>query len=470
MDDERTVPLPGDLGGASLRLFVADGLGDATYLLVADGRALVVDPQRDVDRVLTAAAAMGAAIDHVLETHVHNDYVSGSTELRGLTGAAIAAPAGGGYAFDTLPMADGTELRLGPLRLVALHTPGHTPEHVSYALFGEGRPDPAAVFTGGSLIVGSAGRTDLLGASMTDELTRSQYRSVRRLMGLPPRTLILPTHGAGSFCASGTAGQDRVSTVGREREDNPALDDVDEDTFVRRQLSGLSAYPRYYAHMAPINRAGPPLAQRARLPEPIPATDLAALLAQGVELVDARAGPDFAAAHVPGSLNVPLDESFASYVAWVLPFDHPIALVLPEPLEEARAEIATQLFRIGYSAVRGYVEGGLEAWRACGGEVDSYPSMPVGDLVRRARDPGDEVILDVRQRSEWDAGHIGGSEHVFVADVSDAAARLRGGHEVLVSCATGFRASIASSLLAREGVRVRLVAPGGIPDAVRLLR
>ncbi|MGH2530526.1 MAG: MBL fold metallo-hydrolase [Actinomycetota bacterium] len=450
-----------------LEVIVTPGLGDNSYLLASGSEAALIDPQRDVEGMLRAAATRGADVRLVLETHVHNDYVSGAAEVRSATGAEIAGPAGAGYAFSFTPLAEGGELRVGGLRLVAMETPGHTPEHTAYAVFADEAESPAAVFTGGSLIVGSAGRTDLLAPELTDRLTRDQYRSLRRFVSLPDDTEVLPTHGAGSFCATVAPQQDRTSTIGRERASNPTLTDIDEDAFAREQLSGLLAYPRYYAHMAPINRAGPRVFGEIPLPPPLVPDEAAALLGEGAWMIDGRGGAEFADAHVPGSLNIPLDDSFGSYVGWLVPFGDPVMLVPPEP-QESVAEAAAQLFRIGYERFDGYLVGGIDAWRGSGRDVRSYPVATVDDVVAAARSGADRV-LDVRQRTEWETGHLPGSTHVFVADLPSRLDELPRHGEVLAACSSGHRASIAASILDRAGVPVRLVARSGVPKALRML-
>jgi glyoxylase-like metal-dependent hydrolase (beta-lactamase superfamily II)/rhodanese-related sulfurtransferase len=450
-----------------LDLFVTPGLGDNSYLLAWGDEAAVVDPQRDAGRFLEAAEARGARIRYAIETHVHNDYVSGALELSAATGAEIVAPAQGGYAFGFTPVEDGTELALGDLSLVAISTPGHTPEHTAYLLrSSDGRP--LALFSGGSLIVGSAGRTDLLGPDRAEELARLQFRTMRRLAELPDEVTLLPTHGAGSFCATTPPGGERTSTLGAERSANPALEDADEEAFVRRQLSGLSAFPAYYAHMAPINRAGPRVTGGVPLPEPRSPAQVERALAEGATLVDAREGRAFAAAHVPGSLNVPLEASFASYVGWLLPFGTPIVLALAGA--GALAEAATQLHRIGWEPVLGFLDDGIEAWVAEGRPTASYPVIAVEDLVDElARGQAGDVI-DVRQRSEWDAGHLEGSRHLFVGEIPGRIDAFDPGVRSTIVCASGYRSSMAASVLDRAGLPVRLVAPAGVPRALRLLR
>lgn len=243
-------------------IFITPGLGDNSYLVWSGSDALLVDPQRDAWRFLEAAKHRGLSIRYVLETHVHNDYLTGALAIEAATGAVIAAPARGNYQFPHRGLREGDEIRLGKLRIVALETPGHTPEHLSYLVFEGTDAVPVAVFSGGSLIVGSAGRTDLLGQEHTEELTRAQFRSVRRLADFADDVQLLPTHGAGSFCASTAPSLDRTSALGEERTANLALLAPDEDHFLRQQLSGLLAFPTYYRHMAPINRSGPPWCNR----------------------------------------------------------------------------------------------------------------------------------------------------------------------------------------------------------------
>jgi hydroxyacylglutathione hydrolase len=450
-----------------LEIFVTPGLGDNTYLIASGGEAAVIDPQRDAARFLAAAETKGVAIHHVLETHVHNDYVSGALEVREATGAEIEAPAKGRYEFPIRPLAEGDEVKIGELRIVAIETPGHTPEHLAFLVFEGDAADPSAVFTGGSLMVANAGRTDLLGPDLTDELTRAQFHSLRRLAELPPDTQVLPTHGAGSFCGSGPAEPDRTSTLRVELGRNRALTAPDEETFLREQLTGLLDYPTYYGSMAPINRAGPPLLSSLAHPKALTAVELAARRDAGAWVVDGRWRIAFARAHVPGSINPELDDAFGSYVGWTVPFDAPIALVLPEPEEETLAVALTQLTRIGYDHVVGYLLGGIEAWRSAGFPVDSYRVAGLQELCRAFHSGAARHILDVRQKTEWDAGHIPESQHVFVGNLRDRLGEIPKDAEVWTICATGHRAALATSMLAREGLEARLVEGTGVPDFLK---
>ena len=447
-------------------LVVTAGLGDNSYVLSIGDEALAVDPQRDVARLIEAATARGARIRRVLETHVHNDYVSGALELREATGAEIVAPADGGYAFGVRGVHEGDEILVGDHRLVALETPGHTPEHLSFLLFGEG-PDPVALFSGGSLIVGNAGRTDLLGADRVDDLVRAQFRSVRRLAELPDEVTLLPTHGAGSFCASGPPSGPRTSTIGTERRSNRALLVPDETRFRIEQLAGLPAYPSYYEEMAPINRAGPRVLGHPPALRSLSADEIVRELDAGAWLIDTRDGADFAAAHVPGSLDVPLEDSFGSYVGWLVPFDARIALLTTD--DDGTREAAMQLFRIGYDRLIGVLHGGIDGWRASGREVASFPAISSEDLARELAAGDRPSIVDVRQATEWREGHLEGSRHVFVGDVPDELGTFDRADATTVICASGYRSSMAASLLSREGLAVRLVASDGVPRVRELL-
>lgn len=446
-------------------IFVTPGLGDNSYLVWSGDEALLVDPQRDAWRFLAAARRRGVSIRWVIETHVHNDYLSGARTIKEATGAMIGAPACGGYTFAHRALREGDEIQVGDLRLVALETPGHTPEHLAYLVFEGQAGGPVALFSGGSLIVGSAGRTDLLGDEKTGELTRAQFHSLRRLSKFDDDVLVLPTHGAGSFCAATTPSMRRTSTLGEERTMNPALTASDEDHFVRQQLSDLLAFPTYYRYMAPINRAGPAVVTSVPPLAPLTPAEVDRLAGNGTSIVDARDRLHFAAAHIPGSVNVELDSTFASYVGWVIPFGGSVALVLPDESEAAKAEVMTQLLRIGYDRVAGYLTGAIDAWKSEGYEVASYPVAEIDDLCRACLSGQPMTIVDVRQRREWDQGHIPEkSVHLFVGDIPAHLNELPEDTELWTICASGHRASTAASLLDRAGLRVRLVARGGVPE------
>ncbi|MFJ9542472.1 rhodanese-like domain-containing protein [Streptomyces sp. NPDC101225] len=447
-----------------LDVFVTAGLGDSSYLLVSGREALIVDPQRDAWRLHQAADQRGATVRAVLETHVHNDYVSGAHEIRSSTGAQILAPAKGRYEFPHRPVDEGDELLLSALRLVAMATPGHTYEHVSYLVFEGDAAEPAAVFTGGSLLVGSAGRPDLLGPAHTDELTRAQYDSLRRLAELPATARVLPTHGAGSFCVAAMPTTRRTSTIEEEQRDNALLTAPDFAEFSTELRGELMAYPRYYRHMAPINRHGAPVLGRVPDLPALTAPDLAQRLGGEVWVVDGRDRDAFAAAHIPGSVNIELNSGFASYVGWMLPFDAPLVLVLPEPHDTTRAEAVTQLIRIGWTRITGYLDGGIDAWTGGGYEVRSYPTVGVGELCDATLAGPPPYVLDVRQELERAWGTVPGSRQTFLADLPEQLADLPYDRPVWVICSNGHRAAIAASLLDRAGIEARLIGEGGVGE------
>jgi hydroxyacylglutathione hydrolase len=451
-----------------LELFVTPGLGDASYLLASGRDAVLVDPQRDAWRFIEVAERRGWRIGHVLETHVHNDYVSGALETRAATGAQIAAPARGRYEFEHLAVDEGDAIELGGLVLTAMATPGHTPEHLAWLVGSVDDPEaPLAIFSGGSLLVGSAGRTDLLGPVLTDALTADQQRSLHRIGELPDATQVLPTHGAGSFCSAGPVGTTRVSTIAAERFANPtfalAAAGADPAAFRAQALGGLGRFPAYYAHMAAINRRGPRVLGRLILPPALDPAGFEAAAAAGATIVDARDRDSFAAGHVAGSLNIELDGTFAGYVGWLVPFGSPVVFVLPDDAPDALAEATTELLRIGYERVPGWLEGGVSAWAGSGRPVGSYPTVSMRALhAERLAGQEDGLLLDVRQPIEWqNDGIVPGAERIFVADLPARLDELPAGSRVTVFCKSGSRSAIAASLLDRAGLDVRVVTNGG---------
>ncbi|CAN5518740.1 hypothetical protein BH18ACT16_BH18ACT16_09040 [soil metagenome] len=301
-------------------------LGDRSYLVTDGSVAAVVDPQRDIDRVLDVVDSGGLELTHVFETHIHNDYITGGLEIARNRGAVYVVAGEEQVSFERHPVSDRDEISTGELIFRALHSPGHTPHHFSYVVRNGGRD--RAVFTGGSMLFGSVGRTDLISEHLTDELTRAQYRSVRRLAAtLDSEVEVMPTHGFGSFCSSSPAGTVTASTIGSERAGNLALVIGDEDDFVRSVVSGLTAYPRYYAHMAPANRRGPAPIDLSP-PQDIDPVELRRRLESKEWVVDVRRRVAYALAHVKGTVGVELGNGFATYLGWVIPWGTPITLVV----------------------------------------------------------------------------------------------------------------------------------------------
>lgn len=425
-------------------------LGDRSYL-VHDGEVgLVIDPQRDFDRILEVAEDEGVAVSHVAETHLHNDYVSGGLALAQRCGARYLHAAGEELDFEHDPVVGGDQVRVGSLIVEVVHTPGHTAHHLSYVV---GSDDgPPAVFTGGSLLYGTVGRTDLVGADVTDDLTRAQYRSTRRLAELlPDDALVFPTHGFGSFCSSAESTGESDGTLGTEKEINVAFTAASEDAFVESLVSGLTAHPAYYVHMAPLNRAGAfPVDLSA--PVEVDPTELARRIHRGEWVIDLRDRRAFAADHVTGTIGIELDDPFATYLGWLIPWGTSVTLLGDTAAQVAEAQ--RQLVRIGIDRPTGAAGGGVDRW---GRDLDrrSYDTIEFSDVESRLG-TGEAYVLDVRRDDERSEAHVAGSVHLPMHDLIERTGELPEG-TALVHCASGFRASIAASLLDRAGVSVTLI-------------
>ncbi|NUU21709.1 MAG: MBL fold metallo-hydrolase [Streptomycetaceae bacterium] len=434
---------------------VDEGLGNSAYLVdLGDGRALAVDASRDLRTLREAADRRGLTVAYAADTHLHADFLSGAVQLAADDGARILASATGRRAFAHTGLADGDEVDLGGLTLRALATPGHTDEHVAFLLLDGARE--LGVFSGGSLIVGAAARTDLLGADRTDELARAQYASVRRLAALPDATALWPTHGAGSFC-SAPPGAERTSTIGAEKRTNTLLAAGSEDAFVAELVGSSGSYPAYFDRLAEANRQGPAvLPGRPSVPG-LTADDVRRLLAEGGVAVDIRPAARFAAGHIPGALSNALRPAFATWLGWLLPDDVPLVLVAEDGQDLADA--AWQAAKIGYDRIAGHLAGGMDAWRASGGAVATAGFLGAGAI-------DDRPVLDVRQDAEFAAGHLPGALHVELGSLPTAADTAPDG--AIVMCGHGERAMTAASVLARAGHTGLAVLNGGGNDWARV--
>ncbi|MEW1908878.1 MBL fold metallo-hydrolase [Kitasatospora sp. NPDC085895] len=450
------------------------GLGNRSYLAGGARTGVVVDPPRDVDRLIAAAARHGVRIALVVETHVHNDYVSGGLELARLTGARYLVPSGARASFDRVPVEDGDVHPVDAgLALRAVATPGHTPHHTAYVLEEDGRP--VAAFTGGSLLIGTVGRPDLVEPRLTEQLARAQHASAHRLAdALPDTTAVLPTHGFGSFCAAGhAAGAPAGTTVGAERTSNDALV-KDVDTFVTDLLAGLEDVPAYYAHMGPANAAGPAPVDLTP-PRRADAAELAARLAAGEWVVDLRSRVAFAEGHLAGSFNIEGTGSLATYLAWLIPWGRPVTLLAATAEEIAAAQ--RELVRVGIDRPAAAATGGPADWTAAGERPRSFRRADFADLAAALAAPpangGRPVVLDVRRASERAGGAVAGSLHIPVHLLPGRIGEVPPG-PVWVHCAGGMRAAIAASLLDAAGREVVAVddsfdraAPAGLTAAPR---
>ncbi|MEW2553303.1 MBL fold metallo-hydrolase [Streptomyces zhihengii] len=429
-----------------------EGLGNRSYLAGGESAAVAVDPPRDVGQVLAAAARRGVRITHVVETHIHNDYVTGGLELARIVGADYLVPAGAHVSFSRTPVRDGDTVDIDTgLTLTAVATPGHTPHHTAYVLGESGRP--VAAFTGGSLLIGTVGRPDLVEPRLTEQLARAQHASAHRLAdALPDDTAVLPTHGFGSFCSSAQADGD-ATTIGKEKAANAALT-VDVDTFVAELLAGLEDVPAYYAHMGPANAAGP---DPVDLTPPAVADpdEIAARLAAGEWVVDLRSRIAFADGHVAGSFNFEADGKLATYLAWMIPWGKPVTLLAETAEQLAAAQ--RELVRVGIDRPAAASTGGPAAWLRDGDTPASFARATFADLAARNLD--DIVVVDVRRASERGGGRIAGSVHIPIHELHRRLGDVPDG-TIWVHCAGGMRAGIAASLLDASGRHVVAVDDG----------
>jgi len=451
MNDAAPVhPLPGS--PLEVHIIETPGLGNRSYLVSDGAVAVVIDPQRDVDRILALLARGRLRLTHVFETHVHNDYVTGGLTLARRTGAQYVVVADEKIDFKRLAISAGDEIVSGSLRISAVATPGHTQHHLAYIIADAATGAVAGTCTGGSVLYGTVGRTDLAGPEHTDRLTRAQWRSAHRLVdAVPDSAAIWPTHGFGSFCSGGAGSGAVESTAGEERRSNTALI-LDESSFVAGFLAGLGAYPAYYRHMAPLNRSGPGPLPSTPLPTVGPG-GLRRRLDAGEWVVDLRPRRRFAAGHIPGSINVDDITGVATYVGWIVPWGAPLTLVGPD---EATIVAARQaLGRIGIDPVAGHVV--VDGPTVNVFDSASYAVRTFADLAAALAAGGPLAILDVRADDEWRDGHLPGARHIPWHDLRSRLDELPADRDIWVHCAAGLRAAIAASLLQRAGLRPVLV-------------
>lgn len=456
------------------RRFYDETLAQASYLVgcAATGEAVVVDPNRLVDQYLHAAEADGVRITAVTETHIHADYLSGTRELAARTDARMYLSACGTpdwqYAFADDPrvtlLHDRDAIRIGNVTLTAVHTPGHTPEHLTFLVTdGAVASEPMGACTGDFVFVGDVGRPDLLEkaakvAGASDGAARELWRSLTWFKTLPDHLQIWPGHGAGSACGKGLSAVPQ-STLGYERRYNWAFGAADEAEFVRMVLAGQPEPPRYFGVMKRLNREGPRLLGSVPAPPRIEAGQLGRLLEAGTVVVDIRPAAAYGAGHVPGTLNIPLNKSFTTWAGSLLPYDRDLYLLVPDDRPEAVADAVRNLVLIGLDQVRGFLgPEAVTAWAAAGGTLGTITSIGVGDLAAR---PDRPLVLDVRAESEWAAGHLPGAMHIPLPDLEARIAEVPADQEIVLQCQGGGRSAIAASLLkARGHARVANLAGG----------
>ncbi len=445
-------------------------LAHASYMIGSEGEAAVVDPQRDVDIYLKVAEEQGLKIRYIFETHLHADFVSGHKELAARTGATICMGAQAHAGFPHVPLTDGDEVKVGALKIRALETPGHTPESVCLVVSEEGESgEPAAVLTGDTLFIGDVGRPDLSPAHTPQQLAGLLYDSLHeKLMKLPDAVRVYPAHGAGSLCGRAMRAE-RSSTIGTERLTNYALQIPSRGEFIAQLTTNLPTRPEYFLEDAEMNRSGasaltdlPPLSRFS------PA-ELQAMLRKNagsngvvnINVLDVRPGDEFAAGHVPGSINIALSGQFASWAGGILGIhSNPVLIgASDEQIEEARLRLA----RVGIEDVRGYLVGGVSAWQNAGLPVTKTEQISAQELEQKMRAgvyrPAD--ILDVRREGEWQAGHIPEVPCRALDTFAQALPAIDGERPVAVHCKSGYRSIIACSLLERAGYKNVVNVMGG---------
>ncbi|MGE5643878.1 MAG: MBL fold metallo-hydrolase [Byssovorax cruenta] len=438
--------------------FVDSGLGNSAYLIGSHDthQGILIDPLRDVDRYLQVASNLGLSLTHVLDTHLHADFISGNREIAYQTKAAIGASAEAYVGFDHTPLTDNSVIDMGAFQIRVMTTPGHTPEHISFLLVEADRKTPTALFSGGALIVGGAARTDLLSPELTRPLAQHLYHTIHdKLLNLPDEVAVFPTHGAGSFCVA-PASPERTTTIGRERKTNALAQPQSEDEFVQLALTGLPLYPTYYKYMRELNQRGAKVLGGLPHLQPYSAAEVKALMDEGVAVLDIRHQKQFAAGHIPNSFGIRVDAPVVVWAGWVIPFGSRIVLLGGSP--EQREDALRQLIRIGYDDVLGYVEGGIDAW------AKQYPVETIESIQpRELRERLDDVTLvDVRRLSEWQEEHIPGAIHFEGGRIPWEEWPFRLDKPLVIQCASGNRSMVAISVLKRRGIHNLIQADGGI--------
>jgi len=428
--------------GLTVTIIETPTLGDRSYVIDDGHQALVIDPQRDIDRVQEVLEGRRVTLAAVAETHAHNDYISGGLELARRGGAAYLVPCEAEVAYERTEVCDEDVRTVGAMTIRTIGTPGHTHHHVAFAV-GRGE-SPAFVFTGGSMLFGAVGRTDLVGPDSTLALSRAQHVSVRRLAHeLPDGTAVLPTHGFGSFC-SATPTSGTASTIEQQRRENPALTQ-DEDQFVATLLAGFDAYPAYYAHMGPRNLAGPAPVDLSPVAQADPA-EVRRRIEDGEWVVDLRERTAFARGHLPGTYNFDATGDLVTYLGWLIPWGTPLTLIGANSKQVA--EVQRELVRIGIDRPAAQTTAPVEKL-AADRPLARYRTASFADLAQARRD-GEVHVLDVRRDTEWNDSHLDGAQHIPLHCLPDRVDEIPSG-TVWVHCASGFRAAIAASLLDAAG-------------------
>lgn len=426
-------------------------LAHASYLIGSEGEAAVVDPQRDVDQYIAEADAHDFKITHVIETHLHADFVSGHLELAARTGAEIIFGVRSGFAFSHRAVKDGEEIKLGRVTLRFLETPGHTPESVSILVIdNEVSPNPQKVLTGDALFIGDVGRPDLAGGRgfTPEQMAGSLYESLHgKLLKLDDAVEVYPAHGAGSMCGRHISNE-TASTIGEQRRFNYALKPMSKDQFVRMMTADLPEAPAYFPRDAEINRTGAPALKDLARPRELAPQEVELHSQKGHLLLDVRPSAAFGAAHVPGALNIALSGQFATWCGTLCEIGVPIVLIADEVA--AVDEAVMRLARVGIESVVGYLGGGIQAWDQAGLPTETIAQMPVDELHDRLAEGADPQVVDVRRSGEYAGGHVPGAINLTLAHLEQDISSLNSSRPTAVICASGYRSSAATSILQRH--------------------
>ncbi len=436
----------------SVEVVRAPELGNASFVVASGDQAVVIDPIRDIERYLAIASDHHVKLGRALDTHLHNDYVSGRRELAAEAGSNVDELAVGG------------EMALGEVTIRAIHTPGHTPDHKSYVLSEGGRPK--ALFSGGAVMLGAIARTDLFGPHLAVHLALEALSTLQaRLRDLPDDVAVYPTHGGGSFC--GTGGRSGFeTTLGAERQTNPFFRTTEVMPFLARLLD-QPRYPTYYRDMAAVNRGGAPLIG-VTLPQlaKLTAAEVAQLMDSGAAAVDVRHGREYDRGHIPGSYSVGVDGPVSAWVGWLIARGRPLVLAGGSAAQNRMAQ--RQLLRIGFDTIAGELDGGIDAWGSSGRELSRFETVDVEDLAQWVLSAEPMTVVDVRDEHEWSSGHVPGAVHMYVPDVPARAGEVPHEAPVAVHCASGYRAGIAASLLEQAGLKRIIHVNGEYSDWDRL--
>ena len=459
-----------------LRRFYDPKLAQASYLVACgrSGEAIVIDPNRDADQYIRAAEGEGVRITHVTETHIHADFVSGSRELAARTGGRLYLSGEGGaeWSYD-FAKADGAvivresdTIDIGNVCLSVMHTPGHTPEHLTFLVTDRAvTDDPMGAITGDFVFVGDVGRPDLLERAARIEgsmraSARDLYASLKRFAALPDWLQIWPGHGAGSACGKGISAVPH-SSLGYERRFNWAFSVDREDDFVRQVLEGQPEPPAYFAEMKRVNKFGPRVLGGLERPARLEPPDVVAVLSSGATLVDTRSAAAFAGRHLPGTLSIPLNKSFSTWAGSILPYDRELYLLIDDNLSERADEVGRDLALIGLDRIAGYFGvDALAAWEQSGRALTTMPQIDAAELAPMVS-RGAVQVIDVRGANEWEAGHLPAAPSIPLATLRTRLADIRPDRTVVVHCLSGARSAIAASLLRAGGIEHVVNLSGG---------